>query len=155
MQLNELKPTVKNKKVKRVGRGPGSGHGKTSTKGHKGAKARSGRLWFIGMEGGNVPMFRKLPKYGFKHFNTDYQEVNLKDLESTFDADSVIDAEALVAKKLIKNAKKPLKILGAGKITKKFTVKANKFSKKAVESISSLGGKTEVIELVAKEAKSK
>jgi large subunit ribosomal protein L15 len=141
MQLNDIKPTVGFKKMKRIGRGPGSGHGKTSCRGHKGAKSRSGRHWFIGMEGGNVPMFRKMPRYGFKHENTDYQIVNLKDLEERFDDNAVVTPEAMFEKGLIKNPMQPVKVLGNGKLTKKFTVSASKYSAKAQEAIEATGGK--------------
>jgi len=147
MQLNDIQPTVGFKKSKRIGRGPGSGHGKTSCRGHKGAKSRSGRHWFIGMEGGNVPMFRKMPRFGFKHTNTDFQIVNLKDLEERFDDGATVDPQAMFDKNLIKNPMMPIKILGTGKLTKKFTVSAQQYSAKAKEAIEATGGKVACLSL--------
>jgi large subunit ribosomal protein L15 len=148
MQLNDIAPSVGFKKSKRVGRGPGSGHGKTSCRGHKGAKARSGRHWFIGMEGGNVPMFRKMPRFGFKHEkNVEFQIVNLKDLEERFDNNATVDPQALFDKNLIKNPLKPVKVLGNGKLSKKFTVSAHKYSSKAQAAIEATGGKVACLSL--------
>lgn len=131
---------------KRVGRGPGSGLGKTSGKGHKGQNARSGGGVRPGFEGGQLPLFRRLPKRGFKNamFKTVYATINLSDLNK-FENDSVITPELLKEMGILKNQLDGVKVLGNGTLEKKLTVKANQFSKKAKEEIEKLGGKAEVI----------
>lgn len=147
MKLHELKPnegSVKNRK--RVGRGPGSGLGKTSGKGHKGQNARSGGGVRPGFEGGQLPLFRRLPKRGFNNyeFRTEYAIVNVGDLNN-FKDDSVIELKQLKESGLVKKTKDGIKILGNGELTKKLTVKANKFSDTAKAKIENAGGKIEVI----------
>jgi len=131
---------------KRVGRGTGSGLGKTSGKGHKGQNARSGGGVRPGFEGGQLPLFRRLPKRGFKNamFKTVYATINLSDLNK-FENDSVITPELLKEMGILKNQLDGVKVLGNGTLEKKLTVKANQFSKKAQEEIEKLGGKAEVI----------
>ena len=131
---------------KRVGRGTGSGLGKTSGKGHKGQNARSGGGVRPGFEGGQLPLFRRLPKRGFKNamFKTVYATLNLSDLNK-FENDSVITPELLKEMGILKNQLDGVKVLGNGTLEKKLTVKANQFSKKAQEEIEKLGGKAEVI----------
>ncbi len=147
MKLHELKPnegSVQTKK--RVGRGPGSGLGKTSGKGEKGQNARSGGGVRPGFEGGQLPLFRRLPKRGFSNamFKIRYAVVNIDDLNS-FDDNAVVTIEALKEKGLVKNELDGVKILGNGTLTKKLTVKANKFSNPAKIQIEKLGGNIEVI----------
>ncbi|MBK5274345.1 MAG: 50S ribosomal protein L15 [Desulfuromonadales bacterium] len=144
MDLNTLKPalgSVKNRK--RIGRGPGSGHGKTSTKGHKGQKARSGGSIKAGFEGGQMPLQRRLPKRGFTPLSRiEYSLVNLKQLE-VFEVGSVVDAEAFVAKGLIKSSSNAIKILGNGELSKALKVTATKFSQSAKDKIVAAGGSIE------------
>jgi large subunit ribosomal protein L15 len=141
MDLNTLKPalgSVKNRK--RIGRGPGSGHGKTAAKGHKGQKARSGGSIKAGFEGGQMPLQRRLPKRGFTPLDrVEYALVNLKQLE-VFDAGATVDADALAAKGLIKSSSKAVKILGNGELTKALKVSATKFSQSAKDKIAAAGG---------------
>ena len=146
MKLEELKsPPGANKRVKRVGRGTGSGHGKTSTRGHKGQKARSGGGVRPGFEGGQMPLQRRLPKRGFVNkFAKVYETVNVGLLEK-FEDGAEVDAEALSKAGLADACNGGVKILGDGKLTKKLTVKANAFSASAKEKIEAVGGKTEVI----------
>lgn len=142
-QLNKLPSLVK--KRKRVGRGGKLGG--TSGKGHKGQKARAGGYVPPGFEGGQMPISRRLPKRGFnnKNFKVLFEIVNLKQLENLFDNDAVIDKASLIEKGIIKGKKNSsLKILGGFKITKKFTVIANSFSKSAIDAINSVGGKAEI-----------
>jgi large subunit ribosomal protein L15 len=141
MDLNTLKPALgSTKNRKRIGRGPGSGHGKTSTKGHKGQKARSGGSIKAGFEGGQMPLQRRLPKRGFTPLDRlEYSIVNLKQLEA-FEAGSVVDATALVSKGLIKNSGNAVKILGNGDLTKALKVTATKFSQTARDKIIASGG---------------
>jgi large subunit ribosomal protein L15 len=146
INLGNLKPSSGSvKKRKRIGRGPGSGHGKTSTRGHKGQKARSGvqkKPWF---EGGQMPIQRRLPKRGFTNiFKKEYQIVNLASLSLCKDQEII---SPLVMKNfgLLKKSDLPVKILGDGKVSGAVTVRANAFSKKAKEKIEALGGKAEVI----------
>ncbi len=145
MKLNELRsPRGSKKKPKRVGRGPGSGHGKTSTRGHKGQKARAGRTTHPGFEGGQMPLIRRLPKRGFTHIKRNRpQEVNLYHL-AVFSEDSIVGPEELKEAGLIDKLR-PIKILGKGKVPRKFTVKAHSFSKRAVSKVESSGGRTEII----------
>ena len=134
------------KKRKRVGRGSASGWGKTAGKGHKGQKARSGGSIRIGFEGGQMPLHRRLPKRGFKNVNhIEYSVVNLSDLEATFSDGAIVDIAAMVEKGLIRRNAKYVKVLGAGKLTKKLEVKAHAFSETALNEINSKGGKAEVI----------
>lgn len=133
------------KRKKLLGRGPGSGHGKTSTRGHKGQKARSGRDFYLGFEGGQSPLIRRIPKRGFHHTPAvQYQLVNLKGL-SNFAEGSLIDSNVLAESRLIKNSKGAIKILAQGGLTHALTIRAHKFSKGAIEKIQKAGGKAEVI----------
>src|SRR6266540_6348127 len=134
MDLNSLSPAEgSTKNRKRVGRGVGSGHGKTSTKGHKGQKARSGGVKGAGFEGGQMPLQRRIPKRGFTNiFRREYSVVNLQDLEALAGGDP-ITPEILVQKGLIKDMKTGVKILGMGELKAKLTVRAHKFSKSAVD----------------------
>ena len=131
---------------KRVGRGPGSGLGKTSGKGHKGQNARSGGGVRPGFEGGQLPLFRRLPKRGFTNarFKTVYAVINLSDLNN-FEDGAVVTPELLKEMGILKNQLDGVKVLGNGKLERKLTVQANKFSASAVEAIEALGGKAEVI----------
>ena len=147
MKLHELKPNEGSVQTrKRVGRGPGSGLGKTSGKGHKGQNARSGGGVRPGFEGGQLPLFRRLPKRGFNNyeFRTEYAIVNVGDLNDFKDG-SVIELSNLKESGLVKKEKDGIKILGNGELTKKLTVKANKFSSTAIVKIENAGGKIEVI----------
>jgi large subunit ribosomal protein L15 len=141
MDLNTLKPALgSTKNRKRIGRGPGSGHGKTATKGHKGQKARSGGSIKAGFEGGQMPLQRRLPKRGFTPLDRiEYSLVNLKQLE-VFEAGSTVDAAALVSKGLIKNSSNAVKILGNGDLSKALKVTATKFSQSARDKIVASGG---------------
>ena len=131
---------------KRVGRGIGSGLGKTSGKGHKGQNARSGGGVRPGFEGGQIPLFRRLPKRGFTNarFKTEYAVINLSDL-NRFEDGAVVTPELLKEMGLVKNQLDGIKVLGNGTLEHKLTVKAHKFSKRALEEIEKLGGKAEVI----------
>ncbi len=145
MKLDELKPAQKTKKKTVVGRGVGSGLGKTSGRGHKGQKARSGGGVRIGFEGGQTPLYRRLPKRGFNnsvHAN-DYVEVTLTMLNKSSKED--VTAESLIEDGIIRKAKDGIVILATGKLEKKLNVKAVKFTKAAQEKIEALGGKAEVI----------
>lgn len=145
MKIEELKPAVKRKKKKRVGRGPGSGHGKTSCKGHKGQKVRSGGAKGPGFEGGQMPLQRRLPKRGFKNrFKKEYAIVNLKDLNKIGGVD-IITPDVLLEKGIIKNLKDGLKILGEGQLERPLTIKADAFSASALAKITAAGGKWELI----------
>ena len=147
MKLHSMYPAEgATKNRKRIGRGTSSGTGKTAGKGHKGQNARSGGGVRPGFEGGQLPLFRRLPKRGFSNakFKTEYAVINLSDL-NRFENDTVITPELLKEMGLVKDMKDGLKILGNGEITKKITVKANKFSKIAKEKIENAGGKAEVI----------
>ena len=145
MKLNELN-SVSTKTRKRVGRGAGSGLGKTSGKGHKGQNARSGGGVRVGFEGGQLPLYRRLSKRGFNNyeFRTVYATVNVSDL-NRFDEGTVVTPELLIESGLIKKQLDGIKVLGNGELTKKLTVKANKFSTSAKTKIENIGGKTEVI----------
>lgn len=146
MKLHELKsPPGANKRTKRVGRGPGSGHGKTSTRGHKGQKARSGGGVRLGFEGGQMPLQRRIPKRGFTNiFKKEFAIINVKDL-NVFDDGTEVTPELLIETGLIKSVKDGVKILGDGELEKKLTVKAHKISKQAEEKVTAKGGKVEVI----------
>ncbi len=146
MNLHELKPAEgARKKEVRVGRGTGSGRGKTSCRGHKGQKARSGGGVRPGFEGGQMPIYRRLPKRGFKNIWADvYAEVNVETL-NRFDDGAEVDAVALIDSGILKNARDGIKILGGGELTKKLTVKAHGFTKTAVQKIEAAGGRAEVI----------
>ncbi len=146
MKLENLDKTPEFKSRKRVGRGPGSGMGKTSTRGEKGQKARSGvsiKPWF---QGGQSPLYRRVPKRGFnnKQFETKYAVINLSDLNRFNDGD-VVTPELLKEKGIIKKQLNGVKVLGDGELEKKIAVKAQRFSSKAVTKIESKGGKAEVI----------
>jgi len=146
MQLNTIKPAIgSTKNRKRIGRGPGSGHGKTATKGHKGQKARSGGSVKPGFEGGQMPMHRRLPKRGFTPLaKKEYALVNLCQLE-IFEAGSVVDAEALLKSGLISAVCDGIKVLATGDLTRALTIKAHKFSASAREKITAAGGTIEEI----------
>ena len=146
LKLHELQPAVgSTTAAKRVGRGVGSGLGKTSGKGHKGAKARSGGGKRPGFEGGQMPLYRRVPKRGFTNiFGTEYAAVNVERLEVFNDGD-VVTVDELLAKKIIRKPMDGVKIMGNGELTKKLTVKAAKFTASAKEKIEALGGKAEVI----------
>ena len=147
MNLNELKPAVGSKKDSfRVGRGHGSGNGKTSGKGHKGQKARSGGGVRPGFEGGQMPIYRRLPKRGFTNiFAKTYTEINVSALNS-FEDGATVTAESLKAAGIIKKLNDGIKVLGRGDLTaKNLTVQAAKFTKSAEEKIAAAGGKAEVI----------
>jgi large subunit ribosomal protein L15 len=146
MKLHELYPAEGSTTAKkRLGRGVGSGLGKTSGKGHKGAKARSGGGKRPGFEGGQMPLYRRVPKRGFTNiFGTEYATVNVERLEA-FENGAVVDAQALLDAGIISKVLDGVKILGNGDLTKQLTVKAAKFTASAKEKIEALGGKAEVI----------
>lgn len=146
MKLHELSSATGSRHTrKRVGRGTSSGMGKTSTRGHKGQNARSGGGVRPGFEGGQNPLYRRLPKRGFTNrFRTEYAIVNLEDLNN-FAAGTEVTPEVLMESGIVKAPKDGIKILGNGEITVKLTVKANKFSQSAIEKIQAAGGQTEVI----------
>jgi len=148
MRLSDLRPAVgATKNRKRIGRGPGSGHGKTSGKGHKGQKARSGGGVRPGFEGGQMPLFRRLPKRGFLPYGgkTEWAIVNLKSL-ARFGANAVVDPESLVRARLIKNgARGRVKVLGTGDLEHALTVKAHAVSGSARAKIEAKGGRVEVL----------
>ncbi|AJS60261.1 50S ribosomal protein L15 [Paenibacillus sp. IHBB 10380] len=146
MKLHELSSAPGSRKErKRVGRGTSSGTGKTSGRGHKGQNSRSGGGVRPGFEGGQNPLYRRLPKRGFTNpTRKEYAIVNIEDLNN-FAADTEVTPEFLFENGIVKNAKSGIKILGNGEVTVKLTVKANKFSQSAVEKIEAAGGKTEVI----------
>ncbi|MCZ2845736.1 MAG: 50S ribosomal protein L15 [Candidatus Bathyarchaeota archaeon] len=146
MKLNNLSPALKSvKKSKRVGRGCGSGHGKTSGRGQNGQNCRSGGGVKPHFEGGQMPLYRRVPKRGFTNiFKKDYNLVNIERLNIFKDGD-VITPKELIEKGIIKKVKDGVKILARGKLSKKLTIKANKFSQKAAKEIELIGGKIEVI----------
>ena len=147
MHLGDLKPPkgAKHKKT-RVGRGQGSGNGKTAGRGHKGAKSRSGFHYKRGFEGGQMPLHRRVPKRGFhNHFRVEYEVVNLDLLAVKFDAGTVVTPELLREQGLVPGGKAPVKILARGDIGKKLTVRAHKVSGKAAEKLAAAGGNAEVI----------
>ena len=145
MKIHELTPAPDSNKVsKRIGRGHGSGNGKTAGKGHKGQKARSGAPR-PGFEGGQLPLYRRLPKRGFTNINSkDIVAIGLDRLNA-FEDGAEVTIETLMDKGIVNNPRDGVKILGNGELTKKLTVKVNAFSKSAVEKIEAVGGKAEVI----------
>ena len=144
MEIEELKPAMKKVKSKRVGRGIGSGLGKTSGRGQKGQKARSGGGVRRGFEGGQTPLYRRLPKRGFTNIHAkEYTEVTLSMLNKSNSAE--VTAESLLAEGIIGKVNDGIVILGTGKLEKKMTVKAKRFTKSAAEKIEAAGGKIEVI----------
>ena len=147
MKLHELAPAFgSTKESKRIGRGHGSGNGKTAGKGHKGQKARAGRGQHPGFEGGQMPLQRRIPKRGFNNiFAEEIVAINVAALEA-FEDGAVVDAAALQAKGIIKKADIPVKVLGNGKLTKKLTVKLAAYSESAKEKITAAGGTAEVNE---------
>jgi len=147
MSLSNLRPPrgAKHPK-KRVGRGPGSGHGKTASRGSKGAKSRSGFRFKRGFEGGQMPLHRRVPKRGFRNpFRVEYLVVNLDTLTEVFEAGTSVTPELLRERGVVRAATGLVKILGRGEITKALTVRAHKFSESAVKKIAAAGGATEVI----------
>ena len=146
MELHELKPTEGSRKTaNRVGRGIGSGNGKTSGRGHKGQKSRSGGKVRTGFEGGQMPLYRRLPKRGFKNiWAKQYAEVNVDKL-NRFEDGMVVDPVSLIEYGVIKNIRDGIRILGSGELSKKLTVRANAFTKGAEEKIIAAGGEVEVI----------
>ena len=146
MKLHELSPAEGSAKAAwRKGRGAGSGNGKTAGKGHKGQNARSGGGVRPGFEGGQIPLYRRLPKRGFNNvFAKEYAIVNVSDLNA-FEDGAVINAEVLLEKRIIRKALDGVKVLGRGELTKKVTVQADIFSAGAKEKIESVGGKCEVV----------
>ncbi len=147
MKLENLPKSKETKGIKRVGRGPGSGMGKTSTRGEKGQKARSGAsipAWF---QGGQSPLYRRIPKRGFnnKRFRIEFATINLDDLNKFFKDGDVVTPEVLKERGIIKNQLCGIKVLGNGTLDKKLTIKAHRFSSKAVTKIEEAGGKAEVI----------
>jgi large subunit ribosomal protein L15 len=146
LTLNSLKPARgANRKPKRVGRGIGSGHSKTSTRGYKGQKSRSGSSVRPGFEGGQMPLYRRLPKRGFHSlFRKEYAVVNL-DALATFDAGATIDPEILKEKGIVSKVKDGIKILGSGELTHAIHVRTHKISKSAMDKIQKAGGTVEII----------
>ena len=146
MKMHELSPAPGSvKEAKRIGRGHGSGNGKTAGKGHKGQKARAGHGMRPGFEGGQMPLQRRVPKRGFNNiFAKEWAAINLSAL-NVFEDGATVDAAALTEKGIVKKADLPVKVLGNGKLTKKLTVKLNAFSASAAEKIAAAGGKAEVI----------
>jgi large subunit ribosomal protein L15 len=145
MALNNLKPArgAKHSK-KRVGRGPGSGNGKTAGRGSKGAQSRSGYSYKRGFEGGQMPLHRRVPKRGFNNiFRTEYDVVNLDQLEARFDAGATVTPDALRDAGLISDRRSLIKVLGRGDVTKALTVQAHKFSGAAAQKLAGAGGKAE------------
>ncbi len=146
MRIEELSPAAgSRKKPKRVGRGPGSGHGKTSCRGHKGQKSRSGATIPAGFEGGQMPLHRRLPKRGFSNhpFKKEYAIINIERLQK-IDAQE-ITPELLLKEGIVSDLKDGLKVLGNGELNRAITVKAHAFSKSAIQKIEAAGGKAEVI----------
>lgn len=147
MELHDLHPARGAKKTrKRIGRGPGSGTGKTAGKGHKGQKSRSGYSRRYGFEGGQMPLVRRIPKRGFYNvFRVEYQVVNLRDLERVFADGDTVSVEALVEKGLVRGGKRLVKVLGDGELSKKLTVQVHKYSASAKAGIEKAGGSCEVV----------
>ena len=147
MKLESLPASNEKKTRKRVGRGPGSGMGKTSTRGEKGQKARSGASISAWFQGGQTPIYRRLPKRGFnnKQFETKYATINLNDLDKFFNDGDIVTPEVLKERGILKKQLNGVKVLANGELTKKLTVKAHRFSSTSVTKIESAGGKAEVI----------
>ncbi len=147
MELHDLRPAKGAKRArKRVGRGPGSGTGKTAGRGHKGQKSRSGYSRRYGFEGGQMPLVRRIPKRGFTNiFRVEYQLVHLADLEEAFEDGARVTLEALLEKRLVRAGKGPVKVLSDGDLAKKLTVQAHKFSRAARAKIEAAGGSCEVV----------
>ena len=147
MKLHELSPVEGSKKaVKRIGRGHGSGQGKTAGKGHKGQKARAGRGMRPGFEGGQMPLQRRVPKRGFNNiFRTEMAIVNIAALEANYEAGAVVTIDSLIEKGLVKKVLDGVKVLGYGELSKALTVQANAISESAKQKIEAAGGKIEVI----------
>ncbi len=147
MELHNLKPAPGAKRTrKRVGRGPGSGNGKTAGRGHKGQRSRSGFSRRYGFEGGQMPLVRRIPKRGFVNiFRVEYQVVNVRDLEKVFDAGDEVNQETLLAKGLIRRGSKPIKVLGTGDLSKKLSVRVDKCSRSARSKIEAAGGTCETV----------
>jgi large subunit ribosomal protein L15 len=146
MQLNEVRPQRgATRKRKRIGRGPGSGHGGTATKGHKGHQARAGGGKAKGFEGGQMPLTRRIPKFGFKNpFRVEYQVINVGLLEERFAAGDQVDAAALWSNGLLQRKHEPIKVLGNGKLSKKLVVKVDAASASAKQKIEGAGGSLEI-----------
>ena len=147
MKLESLPRANETKARKRVGRGPGSGMGKTSTRGENGQKSRSGASISAWFQGGQTPIYRRVPKRGFNNarFETKYATINLSDLEKHFNDGDVVTPEVLKERGIIKKQLSGIKVLANGDLTRKLTVKANRFSSTAVTKIENAGGKAEVI----------
>ena len=147
MELNDLKPAPGAKRPRhRVGRGPGSGNGKTAGRGHKGQKSRSGYSRRYGFEGGQMPLVRRIPKRGFFNiFRVEFQVVNLKDLERLFADGDTVTVEMLVEKGLVRGGKRLVKVLGDGELSKKLIVQVHKFSASGRAGIEKAGGSCEVV----------
>ena len=149
MGLDKLKPAEgsKGRKHFRVGRGQGSGNGKTAGRGHKGAQSRSGFKFKRGFEGGQMPLHRRVPKRGFTNiFRTEFAVVNVDRIAEVFDAGTVVTPELMREKGLVHGKRAPIKVLARGDVSKKLTVKAHKFSGKAAEKLAAAGGAAEVLE---------
>jgi large subunit ribosomal protein L15 len=148
MSLSQIRPPKGAKHPKkRLGRGPGSGHGKTASRGHKGAKSRSGHRFKRGFEGGQMPLHRRVPKRGFHNpFRVEYAVVNLDTLAEVFEAGSAVTPDVLRERGLVRQSRVPIKVLGRGDLSKNLTVQAHKFSGRAAEKIAAAGGTAEVIE---------
>ena len=147
MELYTLRPAPGAKRPrKRIGRGPGSGHGKTAGRGHKGQKSRTGYSRRYGFEGGQMPLVRRIPKRGFTNiFRVEFQVVNLRDLERVFDTGETVTPALLAEKGLVRGGSRPVKILASGELSKKLVVQAHKFSASAREGIEKAGGSCEVV----------
>ncbi len=147
MELHDLHPAPGAKKSrKRIGRGPGSGTGKTAGKGHKGQKSRSGYSRRYGFEGGQMPLVRRIPKRGFFNiFRVEFQVVNLKDLERLFADGDTVTVEMLVEKGLVRGGKRLVKVLGDGELSKKLILQVHKFSASGRAGIEKAGGSCEVV----------
>ena len=147
MELHDLHPAPGAKKSrKRIGRGPGSGSGKTAGRGHKGQKSRSGFSRRYGFEGGQMPLVRRIPKRGFTNiFRVEFQVVNLRDLERVFADGDTVSPEEMIDKGLVRGGKRPVKVLAYGELSKKLTVRAHKFSASARVGIEKAGGSCEVV----------
>jgi len=147
MDLSDLKPPKGAKHAKkRVGRGQGSGNGKTAGRGHKGAQSRSGYSFKRGFEGGQMPLHRRVPKRGFNNpTRVEYEVINLDTLGERFDAGTIVTLELLTERRLVSGLRSRLKVLGRGEVGKALTVHAHRFSGKAAEKIAAAGGTTELI----------